>query len=271
MTIGLRPILLYPIISSGKNKICMAYKYKVSVITICFNAEKDIQRTIESVVNQTFEDFEYIIIDGKSSDETLAIVERYKSKIQQVISEPDDGIYDAMNKGVRLANGEWLIFMNAGDCFADYEVLEKVFADEIPENISFIYSDVYMKQKRDRLLCPMNFSKGALIHQSVIYKKNCHKLYGLYIVTHPIIISDYLFFIRFPEENVMKTNTVIAEYEGGGVSSQGGNWNRKQSLCADVVFRRRSFGNMLITYIAKELADLIAVTLKYKLKSILFK
>lgn len=271
MTIGLQQILLYHIIFSGKNKSCMNHKYKVSVITICFNAEKEIQRTIKSVVNQTFEDFEYIIIDGNSSDNTLAVIKSYKSRIQQLISEPDDGIYDAMNKGVRFAKGEWLIFMNAGDCFADNNVLQNIFANRIPENINFIYSDVYMKQKQGRLLCPMNFSKGALNHQCVIYKKKCHEIYGLYIVTHPIIISDYLFFIRFQDENVMKINTVIAEYEGGGISSQGGNWNRKQSLCADVVFRRRSFGNMLMVYIIKELADLIPVGLKYKLKSILLK
>ena len=79
---------------------------KISVVTVCYNAQDTIQRTIDSVLSQSYQDIEYIIIDGESSDDTLDIVDRYKDKIK-IISEPDNGLYDAMNKGVKLATGDY--------------------------------------------------------------------------------------------------------------------------------------------------------------------
>lgn len=99
---------------------------KISVITVSYNAEARIERTILSVINQTYSDFEYIIIDGGSSDGTKSIIEKYNSHIDFWVSEPDNGIYHAMNKGVQHAKGDFCIFMNAGDMFFNSTVLARI-------------------------------------------------------------------------------------------------------------------------------------------------
>lgn len=242
-------------------------KYKISIITVCYNAEFEVERTIKSVLNQTYSDFEYVIIDGASSDSTMQIIKRYGDRIQQVVSESDKGIYDAMNKGVRMVNGEWIIMMNAGDVFASVDVLEKIFSSHIPADIDFIYSNSYIKKGKDWLECPMDFDKGALNHQCVIYRKRLHEQIGYYIVTPQLIVSDYLFFIQVPKDKVMKTAIIIAKYEGGGASSKFP--ARTYALCADVVFRRKSFGGMLVVKLFQSVGDFIPKTFKYKLKNIL--
>ena len=242
---------------------------KISVITVCYNAEKEIERTINSVLNQTYNNIEYIIVDGKSTDLTINIVNKYSTRISKVISETDRGIYDAMNKGIRDANGEWVIMMNAGDIFSSDNVIESIFSQDIPSNIEFIYSDMYQKNGNSWIRCPMNYTKGALNHQCVIYTKKLHDLIGYYIITPKLIISDYLFFIQVPKEVVMKTDIIIAKYEGGGASSK---FPAKTfALCADVVFRRRSFSNMLISKFAQYAGDFMPLSLKYFLKRIVFK
>ena len=139
--------------------------YKISIITICRNVAKDLERTIKSVQYQTYKDYEYIIVDGNSSDNTVDIINQYESVITKWISEPDKGIYDAMNKGIKMASGEWLIMMNAGDYFADPDVLEKVFAREIPKGKTFMYSDVYgLRPNGERILRPLSWEKGSMIH-----------------------------------------------------------------------------------------------------------
>lgn len=98
----------------------------VSVVTVTYNCEKRIARTIESVINQSYTNIEYIVIDGKSTDNTLSVIEKYRDKLDYVISEPDLGIFDAMNKGIAVANGLWINFMNAGDVFVHSGVLEEI-------------------------------------------------------------------------------------------------------------------------------------------------
>lgn len=90
---------------------------KFSIITVTYNAEKVLEDTIQSVISQTYHHIEYIIVDGASKDGTLSIINRYRSHIHTVVSEPDKGLYDAMNKGIALASGDYLCFLNAGDCF----------------------------------------------------------------------------------------------------------------------------------------------------------
>lgn len=122
---------------------------KISVITVCFQAEQNIAKTIESVKLQTYPDIEYIIVDGGSSDGTMAVIEEtlgdYPAKI---ISEPDRGIYDAMNKGIGLAGGEYIHFLNAGDVYYDERVIEEIVrriektgADIVYGDIEYLYPD----------------------------------------------------------------------------------------------------------------------------------
>lgn len=123
----------------------MASLPRISVITVCFNAQDSIEKTIRSVVGQTYDNLEYLIIDGASKDDTLTIVDRFRDLIERsgrIISEPDKGLYDAMNKGVRFATGKWVLFMNADDIFVDEKVVADVaaFISEHPE-AEIVYGD----------------------------------------------------------------------------------------------------------------------------------
>lgn len=119
-------------------------KIKVSIITVCRNSEDSIEATIQSVINQTYPDIEYIIIDGRSTDRTLNIIRKYEEKISKIISENDEGIYDAMNKGIKVASGEIIHFLNCGDYFCDNKVIEKIVAEFIKNiDCAFIYGDYY--------------------------------------------------------------------------------------------------------------------------------
>lgn len=228
---------------------------KVSVITVCYNAANEIARTIHSVLEQTFDDMEYIIIDGASTDSTIKVINDALNDISNrktyVVSEPDKGIYDAMNKGIRVAHGEWLCMMNAGDMFTNSHVLEDVFSSSIVSDVSFIYSDFYKATSFGRYFRVHTFCKEhnrLLVHQSIIYKKCLHERFGYYIVTPKIIISDYLFFLQVPVNETMKVDIVIAKYEGGGISEIGG-WCKQQSLCADVVYRHGNFWLVQLNYL----------------------
>lgn len=242
---------------------------KISIITICFNAADDLAKTIDSVRQQTFKDYEYIVVDGGSKDSTSDIIKNNQDLISKWVSEPDKGIYDAMNKGIKMAEGEWLIMMNAGDIFADSSVLENVFKRDIPETVTFLYGDTLSRHNNGKFMRRvMSWKEGKVNHQAVIYRRSLHDEHGLYIVTKKIIISDYLFFIRIPEEQVKRLDLAISINEPGGISTQG-NWTRQQALCADVVFRRRTFWGMVKFYCRKQIKALLPVSLKDRIKIIL--
>lgn len=235
----------------------------ITIVTICYNAEKELGSTMKSVLEQTFEDYEYIIIDGRSKDKTLEIAYKtqaeFPNKNVKIVSEPDKGIYDAMNKGVKLASGEWICMMNAGDMFASKGVLSEIFNSPIPNHITFLYSDFYKATsygKYFKVTTCCNEKKRILVHQSTIYRCNLHKEHGFYIVTPKLTVSDYLFFMRIPLEETMKVDTVIAKYEGGGISEQGG-WCKQLLICTDVVFRTGNFWMIQYKYLAWRIKTLL--------------
>lgn len=162
---------------------------KVSIITIAYNSAETIEDTIKSVVSQRYPDIEYIIIDGGSTDQTLSIVERYKSDIAKVISEPDKGIYDAMNKGVANATGELIGILNSDDIYADEQVISDI-VEQIGDKDA-IYADlVYVK--RDALdevtrywksgeYKDGDFLKGWMPpHPTFFLRKDCYDKFGTY-------------------------------------------------------------------------------------------
>ena len=239
---------------------------KISIITICYNAVSDLAKTIASVRAQEFKDFEYIVVDGGSKDGTAEVINKNIDVITKWVSEPDKGIYDAMNKGIKMATGEWVIMMNAGDVFADSQVLQNVFSHTISNNITFLYGDILIRQKNGRLLRRvMSWKDGSVNHQAVIYRRRLHDEHGLYIVTKKIIVSDYLFFVRIPEEQVQKIDWAISINDPNGISNRG-NWARQQALCADVVFRRRTFWGMVRFYVWKQMKGLLPTSFKDKVK-----
>ena len=123
----------------------------ISVITVCYNAKSNLEKTILSVLNQTYSNIEYIIIDGGSTDGTIDIIKRYDDKITYWQSEPDNGIYDAMNKGIQKANGEWINFMNAGDLFASTMILQQML-DAIKPGVRILRGNIIRIYPKFRVL-----------------------------------------------------------------------------------------------------------------------
>ena len=115
---------------------------RVTIITISYNAVLGIERTINSVITQTYSNLQYIIIDGGSTDGTVDIIKKYADKIDYWVSEPDSGIYYAMNKGIAIADGDWINFMNAGDYFVDRNVIEQIFQHNIECTDNVIYRKI---------------------------------------------------------------------------------------------------------------------------------
>lgn len=145
---------------------------KVTIVTVCYNSESTIEDTILSVIGQTYDNIEYIVIDGASKDRTLEIIEKYKDNISLIVSEPDNGIYDAMNKGIQFASGEWINFMNSGDIFATPNVISDVFKTKFDDNIGVIYGDTILKYPNGyyHLDCTPSDDFNQITHQSAFTK-----------------------------------------------------------------------------------------------------
>lgn len=162
----------------------------ISVITVTYNAQKVIGKTLESIKSQSFTDYEHLVIDGASSDQTLSLVEEASMPRTICISEPDKGLYDAMNKGLKLAKGKYVLFLNAGDAFYDSDTLQK-YAREAYRDADIIYGDTLIVNNQGEVtgerhlkapekLNENSFSKGMLIcHQAFMAKKDLVPEYDL--------------------------------------------------------------------------------------------
>lgn len=228
---------------------------KISVITICYNAENEIEKTMRSVLDQTYDNIEYIIVDGASKDNTVSLAKKirlqYPHRNIRIYSETDRGIYDAMNKGVKLATGEWLNMMNAGDCFHSDRVISDIFKDEIKESVDLIYSDSYLVKasgRRTLIYHDLQNPPYGFCHQAMFYRKKLHDEHGLYVFTQKLIIADTLFLIRIPTESMYKTDVVIADFAAGGASGIDGYNMQKQNLCAQFIFKDKSFLSVFLDY-----------------------
>lgn len=200
---------------------------KVSVITINYNNKEGLDKTIQSVINQTWSDFEYIIIDGASTDGSKELIESYSDKIDYWVSEPDTGVYNAMNKAIKAANGEFVIFMNSGDTFYENSVIEKVNPILIDE-FDIYYGDNYKikpnskrKKTYPEKLSFAFFYSSCINHQSTFIRRKMFFDYFLYNEEYKIV-SDWEFFIyticveNRPYKYLQMT---ISNYDFTGVSS----------------------------------------------------
>lgn len=197
---------------------------KLSIITICKN-EPNLRRTLDSINNQTFKDFEWIVIDGKSDSKIIKIFDEYRDRINFFTSEVDRGIYNAYNKAIKKAHGEYVCFMNAGDAFYDDMVLENVFcrkqtADILYGNTNIIKGKKSYIEEAPDTIDKYFFMYGTINHQSCFIKTSLFKKYGLYNESYKIA-SDFEKFIVFAKHNVCfkKLNLVIATYYKNGISS----------------------------------------------------
>lgn len=174
---------------------------KISVVTVCFNCREDLLRTIDSVVSQTYCNIEYIIIDGGSTDGTVEVIKSNAEKISCWISEHDNGIYDAMNKGIALATGEWIIFMNAGDTFYDNRVISNIFSKKFEKEVAIIYGDTEFDLGFDRKFIrrlkqhTQQDVIGDLNHQSMLTRTSILKTIGGFD-TYYKICADFKSFVE---------------------------------------------------------------------------
>ena len=176
-------------------------KDKISIITICFNSAKTIRQTIESVLNQTYSNIEYIIVDGMSSDNTLEIIKEYEQLFNdkeisyRYISEPDNGIYDAMNKGIRMATGEWIGIINSDDWY-ERNALNEAFEEFLTDGVDLVYG--YVRFYRNdiatyqEVIYETELPYRTMNHQGIVYRKNLHERYGYYNPNYKVC-SDYQF------------------------------------------------------------------------------
>lgn len=210
---------------------------KFSIITVTYNAEATVEDTIQSVIAQTYRHIEYIVIDGASKDRTLSIVEKYRDSITHLVSEPDKGLYDAMNKGIRLATGDYLCFLNAGDSFHEDDTLQQMVhtlkGGELPdvlygETALVDHEGHFLRMRRlsaPKVLTWKSFRQGMLVcHQAFFAKRS--------------LVEDYDPAYRFSADfdwciRVMKkartlhnTHLLIIDYLQEGMTTQ----NRKASL-----------------------------------------
>lgn len=197
----------------------------ISVITVVFNGVEFLEQTINSVIEQSYDNLEYIIIDGGSSDGTLDIIKKYEEKIDYWVSEKDNGIYDAMNKGIKLATGKWLNFMNAGDWLFNSEVIETLFVDNsckeklIYGNHEIRYQSFVKQAKAKGIL---GLWKGMpFCHQAMFVDREL-QLQNLYKYKRYIIAADYDFIFNYICGNKLSIEYIdlsITSIDSTGVSS----------------------------------------------------
>ncbi len=196
---------------------------KISVITICYNSEKEIEKTIKSVVFQNYNNIEYIIVDGGSTDNTLNIINKYKSKFNiKLISEKDNGIYDAMNKGVDMATGEYINFMNSGDYFYSNNTINEIMPflnneDIVYGNTKVIYKNFENIKKEPS---PDNLWKGRIPHQSAFIKTLINKKYKYN--TKNELVADFEFFLKvyYSSGNIKKIDKTISIFSKDGITEK---------------------------------------------------
>lgn len=180
---------------------------KISVITVVYNDCVGLEKTIQSVMSQTYNSIEYIVVDGGSTDGTVDIIKKYESFIGKWISEKDNGIYDAMNKGIQMSTGDWLNFLNASDYFISNTIVEDI-AKHL-DSSSIVYGNMIRTDGKRRYLTKgahgntldaVDFMHSSISHQAAFIRKEVFQKYGFYSTNYRLA-SDAEFFYRVLVEN----------------------------------------------------------------------
>ena len=219
---------------------------KLSVITIVFNDARHIERTLLSVLNQTYANIEYIVVDGSSTDGTLDIIKLYKDRISKFVTEPDKGIYDAMNKGLALATGDYVLFMNSGDEFYSPDTVANVFASADAADIYYGETEMIdaagnilgrRRHKAPARFTWRSFKYGMSVsHQAIYIKRSLTELYDRQYQ----LSSDIDWIIRAAKkaEKIVNVNQYVARYLVGGISKK----KHRQSLLERFDIMKRYYG-----------------------------
>ena len=222
---------------------------KLSVITVCYNAEATIEDTIQSVISQTYHHVEYIIVDGASKDRTMDIVNRYREHIAIVVSERDKGLYDAMNKGISLATGDYLCFLNAGDSFHEDDTLQQmVHSIHTPQLPDVLYGETelvdheghFLRMRRlsaPEVLTWKSFRQGMLVcHQAFFPRRDLVMPYDL----RYRFSADFDWCIKIMKKSKVLHNThlTLIDYLAEGMTTR----NHKASLKERFRIMTRHYG-----------------------------
>ena len=204
---------------------------KITIVTVTFNSAKTIRDTLESIKNQSYKNIEHIIIDGASSDNSLEIVKQY-NHVAKIVSEPDKGIYDAMNKGIKLATGDIIGILNSDDFYNNIHLIQKIVDTFHQNNIDALYGDVTFVSPKNlekveryyssKYFNPKKFEFGYMpAHPTFFTKKECYEKFGLYKTNYKIS-ADYELLIRFLYVHKLKykyLNYSMVTMRSGGVSN----------------------------------------------------
>lgn len=215
---------------------------KLSIITATYNSERTLRDTVESILNQTFQDFEYIIVDGASKDATLDIIREYEPRFQgkmRYLSEPDKGIYDAMNKGFAMATGDVIGILNSDDFFTSEDVLQAVVDGFAGEYVDAVYADIHFVSTDDLTKCVRYYSSSVFrpwmmrfgmipAHPSFYCRKAVYDQYGSFDTTYRIA-ADFEILLRLIFIHRIRTRYVKKDFVTmrlGGASTTGyGSWS----------------------------------------------
>lgn len=199
---------------------------QVSVVTVNRNNAAGLKKTMESVMGQTYADCEFIVVDGASTDGSREAIEARADKITRWISEPDQGVYHAMNKGVRMARGKYIQFLNSGDWYASADVLERIFAPGTYDE-DLLYGDAmrpdgqggFRPWRLEDALTVAWFARNNLCHQSAFYKRELFDVLGMYDESYRIA-ADWEFNLRLllARRSTRRVPVTVAYYEGAGIS-----------------------------------------------------
>ena len=209
-------------------------KLLISVVTVCYNAADTIEKTMLSVLNQTYHDIEYIIIDGGSTDGTVEIIRKYADRIAYWVSEPDKGIYDAMNKGIKVATGEWINFMNAGDEFVDEGVIEKLFQNRTIDTVGVVFGDTLFIHKSKQKIVKFGDDPHHKImpscHQSIFCRRIL--LARILFDLRYKIAADYNLFFQLRQMDIefQYVQLVVAVYDAANGISSRNEWSTQKEM-----------------------------------------
>jgi glycosyltransferase involved in cell wall biosynthesis len=244
------------------------YVLKLSLVTVVYNAQDTIRQCIQSVISQNYPHLEYIIIDGGSTDNTLAIIQEYREHIHVLVSEPDKGIYDAMNKGIRLATGDVVGMLNADDHFADDHVLQSVAGIFVQRDMEIVYGDLDIIDRHRKVIRKWrsgeynrnSFKLGFMPPHPTFYcRRNLFDQFGFYSSDHGSA-ADYELMLRLMYRHRVKSyhlKQVIVKMRAGGISSKNLN-NRTKAWQFDLLaMRQNKLPFPILTLVLKPLRKIV--------------
>lgn len=227
----------------------------ITIITIVYNDVDNIEKTINSVINQTYENIEYIIVDGASTDGTLELIKSYRPFIDTLISEKDNGISDAFNKGTLAANGQYINYMNSGDSFVDntvvgqyVEAINDSYADIVTSYAQFVNKTIPKKAVSNKTFL---YQRALISHQASFISKDVFNRFGLYDLNFRIRM-DYEFWLRvLPFCNIKFIDSILIDYLDGGISGENYKLNFQEEIKAQIKNLSGTilFINLTISYV----------------------